>query len=512
MMLSNGPQQSNDGLTVTPVARLCANLPAAHARRVMAYGGLAMVFLITVGCAASPPPAKDEVKDLTKAVYASPGGWTGGDGSKERPYDLATALSANSPIRPGGTVWLRGGTYKGAVASQLTGTEDAPITVRPMPGEHVTIDAVNAAAGSVLTVNGAWTLYRDFEITNSDPKRTGAADLNRVGGIDVHGANTKLINLVLHDLGAGIGMWSDAINAEAYGNIIYYNGWVGADRAHGHGIYTQNKTGIRLITDNVVFGQFGIGIHAYGSEEAFLDYIQLQGNAVFNNGITGGDFNILLGGHILAKNPVLKENYTYDQPGAGNDVGYAAGCANLVMKDNYFANVKGGYAIQLVNCKGTLEGNVLFGNARGITGSIIETQKELAALYPKNNYAERQAGVKSFVRPNRYEPGRAHIIVYNWDHAKEVKVDLSAAGLKVGSVYKIRDVRNLSQSPVASGTYSGRPVSIRVDGLTAAPLIGWTPTPPHTAPEFVVFLLTSANEEPSMMSSLLAKLRGMVGL
>ncbi|MEO8074723.1 MAG: right-handed parallel beta-helix repeat-containing protein [Acidobacteriota bacterium] len=495
-----------------PAAALRVSLPvSARIASRLTRDLFAVLLLVAIAGCRGQQADPNATADLTKAVYAAPGGWSGGDGTKDHPFDLASALSGKSPIRPGGTVWLRAGTFKGSFTSLLTGTAEAPITVRPVPGEHVAIDGAGVV-GAVLTINGAWTVIRDFEIMDSDLQRTGA-DLNRAAGVDVHAPNSKVMNLVIHDLGSGIGMWSDAVNAEAYGNIIYYNGWVGTDRAHGHGIYTQNKTGIRRITDNVIFSQFGIGLHAYGSEEAFLDDIQVEGNAVFNNGITGGDFNILLGGHRIANRPVLISNFTYDQPGAGNNIGYAAGCTDLRMKDNYFAALKGGYSIQLVNCTGDLQGNTLVGNTRGISGQTIVTHPELAAKYPNNSFIDPPAtGAKIFVRPNRYTPGRANIIVYNWGHTKDVRVDVSAAGIPVGGSYEIRDVRNLSGDPVASGTYAGSPVKIPMQGLTAQPVVGWSQTPPHTAPEFGAFLLTSSTETPSAFGRMTARLRGMIGL
>ena len=252
-------------------------------------------------------------------------------------------------------MWLRGGTYRvGAITSTLAGAERRRSRCAPPPGEHAVIDGATAV-GAVLTLNGAWTIFRDFEVTSSDPARSGDK-LNRAAGIDVHGANVKLVNLVMHDLAGGVGMWSDAVDAEAYGNIIYYNGWLGPDRPHGHGIYTQNKTGVRRITDNIIFGQFGIGVHAYASDEGFLDDMQFEGNVVVNNGITAGDFNFLVGGHRLAKRPVLKSNYTYDNPGAGNNVGYEAGCDRPGPRRTTTSSSRGGYAVQLVNCDGRARG------------------------------------------------------------------------------------------------------------------------------------------------------------
>jgi hypothetical protein len=37
-------------------------------------------------------------------------------------------------------------------------------------------------------------------------------------------------------------MWKEAIGAEAYGNVIYFNGFQVSDRGHRHGFYVQNDT------------------------------------------------------------------------------------------------------------------------------------------------------------------------------------------------------------------------------------------------------------------------------
>ena len=101
--------------------------------------------------------------------------------------------------------------------------------------------------------------------------------------------------------------------------------------------------------------------------------------------------------------------------------------------------------MQLVNCAGVLEGNVLIGGTRAVTGQTIVTHPELAAQYPANDFVtERPSVTKTFVRPNRFSPGRAHVIVYNWEQAKDVRVDLSSAAIPVGASYEIRDVRNLA--------------------------------------------------------------------
>src|SRR5438105_2335201 len=72
--------------------------------------------------------------------FASPAGQAAGTGTQSSPWDLATALNARSAIKPGDTLWLRGGTYKGTYISTLAGSTTAPVIVRNYQKERVIID------------------------------------------------------------------------------------------------------------------------------------------------------------------------------------------------------------------------------------------------------------------------------------------------------------------------------------------------------------------------------------
>src|SRR5262245_45193302 len=77
------------------------------------------------------------------AFYAAPAGRSNGNGSITSPWDLATALKGLPAVRPGDTIWLRGGTYTfpkgGRILCGLRGTASAPITVAQYPGERATL-------------------------------------------------------------------------------------------------------------------------------------------------------------------------------------------------------------------------------------------------------------------------------------------------------------------------------------------------------------------------------------
>jgi hypothetical protein len=429
-----------------------------------------------------PPPAQPPPSGAPRTIYVSPQGVSTNDGSQASPLDLATALSARDGTPPGSTIWLRGGTYRGAFTSRLNGSAEQPIVVRGAAGERAVLDCASTQ-GSVLTVLGASTTFQDFEVTCSTPSRVDTGRPGEPNGIYANESRQiSLINLVVHDMpGQGLGIWSESMDARVYGTIVYYNGTNRFD----HGLYTQNATGAKHIEDNILFGQASHGIHAYGSTEAALDHLHFEGNVVFNNGLLLGEAerNILVGGLRVARDLTVIDNYTYYPPASSrgsNNLGYQAGCANATVTGNYFV---GPTALALVNCVPLqLARNVLIGGLE---------PPDLLAAAPDNQYnASFPRGSRVVVRPNRYQQGRAHVIVYNWELQPQISVDLSTSGLTSGQRFEIRDVYDLFGAPAASGTYTGAPVMLPMTGLRVAqPVWNQAAQPRHTAPEFAVFLV-----------------------
>jgi hypothetical protein len=98
-------------------------------------------------------------------------------------------------------------------------------------------------------------------------------------------------------------------------------------------------------------------------------------------------------------------------------------------------------------------------------------------------------GLHTFVRPNVYEKGRAHVIVYNWSGAGSASVDLSGV-LNSGDRFEVRHGQDFYGAPVMNGTYAGGSVSIPlVARKPANPLgTGWR-QPPTVSPVFNVFVV-----------------------
>ncbi len=422
--------------------------------------------------------------------HAAPEGTPAGDGSTDAPWDLTTAFAHPPSVQPGDTIWLHGGTYPivGSLTGVLTGTVDAPVIVRAMEHQRVTLDTGDSPDNRIF-IEGAYAWYWGFEVTSSAEDRWAddgnAAD--RGYSIDAGGNGNpgiKLINLVVHDTQGAIGFWSGLTDgSEVYGCLIYFNGYDAEDRGHGHAIYTQNVEGAKYVRDNLMFGQYSHGIHAY-TEGGEIDDFVMEGNISFENGvvstISGRTRNLLVGGAPVALDPQLRQNYGwFDREGGGTscDIGYGSGTANAIADDNVCV---GGTAFRVAGTPTSIAGNTFVGAVDGVD----------AATWPDNDvYPDTTpTGALSFVRPNAYEPDRAHVVVFNWDLAETVDVDLSS-WLADGDGFEVYDAQNYFGDPLITSTYEG-PVAIPMTPGPAAQVVGTPATPyVHTSAEFGAFVL-----------------------
>lgn len=430
----------------------------------------------------------------------SPSGTQAGTGTVTKPWNLQMALNQPSAVRAGDTLMLRGGLYTGTFVSRLNGTSSNPIVVRAYPNEWPTIDG-GSINNDILVVEGTYTWFCGFEIVSSDPRKISTqnsdwpTDVLQNTGVAIAqnpgcGTGCKFINLVVHDARQGFSLWKDAQDLEVYGCLIYYNGWRPPNKpGAGHGIYTQNQSGTKYITENIVWANFSHGIHAYGTSDAPLNNYQIVGNVV---SMHSNERNILLGGGSPVVNPIVRENFVYDTYSAvsldlGYTPGWGAGADNAVVTDNYLVGRLKVYDAQ----NSTVAGNVINGYAE-----IVHS-----GPFPDNTYVVGDVGSgtpptshpadRISVRPNKYEPGRANIVAYNWGRAASISIDPSAF-LNVGDTYVVKDAQNYLGPPVTSGKYTGSRITIPMTRTSVAPKIGNDPrTITHTSSEFGVFIIQS---------------------
>lgn len=448
--------------------------------------------------------------------FAAPSGYAQAQGTFTDPWTIETALAHPAAVKPGDVIWLRGGTYalQQTLASRLRGAAGRPILVRQFPGERATLDChlvTETGAGSeCLLLQSEHTWYWGFEITNSSPVRhspaSGSTPNPRGLGIQSQGGpGTKLINLVIHDVGTSL-FESQRSGIEIYGTIAYNSGWDGPDRSHGPGFYVRNRSGDpqKTIADNIVFQHYRQGLQGYGSFDNVFSNFLMEGNVFFNNGIGRGGFhrNLMFGNENTDhRDNVFIENFTYFSPGTGagsNTLGSdAGGCRGLTLLGNVFAHGPARAAVEVNHCEDMqIAGNLFYGTTSQAPagGGTHADSEAFRAAFPANAYygtsLSRPRGVMMFLRPNRYEPGRAHLILYNWDLLSTVLVDLGSLPIRAGDRYEIRNVQDYFGAPMR-GVYRGGPIEIPTSGWRAEPPIGFgSQSLPATFPEFGVFVVT----------------------
>ncbi len=474
------------------------------------------------------------------AKYVSPTA-TNGNGLKDNPWSLSQSVNATPPagLKPGDTIYLRGGTYRLDTSAEpdtsyweIAGTAAAPITVRNYPGERVQIDI-----DYQLQVHGVHTRYIGLEFITSRTKKvfnSGWAS-DRPGEFAVMGDNLKVINCIFHDM-MGTSAFAAAEDYEMYGNIMYYIGFIGPERSWGTTAYIQNPSSRKDITDNVMFQQFNHNLQIYGSDAAIVKNIYATGNTLFNPGTLGTNrgFNAIVWvGEKAVENVEFASNYMYSPVADGSNLVLwgAGGVTNLDLRvtNNYV--VGGAPAVRLGVWNPVIfTGNKLVGKA-GL--AWYEGALPVSRQYTWNNntYHQKEAspfmyapkaqefagwktatrldtnstysglrptGTEVFVRPNKYEAGRAHVTVFNWDLANTASINLSTTGMSNGQSFEIRDVQNYFGTPIHTGIYDGKPVTVTLPGTGSpvTPLLGATDPrnvgmvlPVHTSKEFNAFVV-----------------------
>lgn len=379
-----------------------------------------MLAMALVGPAASPE------------YVVAPDGRPGNAGTREAPWDLASAIVRK--VEPGATIWVRGGEYRGKFEIRLAGTEAAPIRLRAVPGERASIvdSGLTVAQGTdYLWLEGleiAGTTPVEQRVTDS----TGSwpKDLAGTNGLTIHaGRGCKYLNLVIHDnvLG-GVGWWIGSVDSEMYGCIIYNNGWKAPDRTHGHCIYVQNKDGVKTIRNCILTVPAWGGsytMHAYGSKAAYIDNFTIEDNIAYERG------PFLVGGGRPSHQIRVARNLLH---GIGMQVGYGAQNEDCEVRDNL------------------------------VVGGKITIQKYNKVVDQGNQF---DTPGRAVLLPNQYDPARAHVAIFNPSKAAVTALPVGTL-LKPGDGYRLLDPKDVYGKPVAEGKVEGASIPVPTPGEFAA--------------------------------------------
>jgi hypothetical protein len=473
----------------------------------------------------------------------SPTGSATGDGSSAQPWDLVTALGgAAGKVQPGDTIWLRGGTYMptAPLVSRVAGAAGKPVVVRRFAAERAVLDASAFSSDTVrrdfFIVRGDYTMLWGLEFTDSDLNRATASRPNLLVNDASH---TRYVNLTVHDGGIGFFTYPSRMDVEVTGCIVYNNGWAIGGVGNGHGLYVKSDAGPLVLRDNVLFDQFGFGIHAYtDATDGLLNNITVAGNTSFNNGLLAGSpsgSNVLVGGLAPADGIVVDSNMTYFSPGVAFPnvwLGWSKSQVlngSLQVRGNYVVGgaavfdvhawrsvtasgntlVPGGGGGELVRLNDSSStdaagyswgGNSYYADPADTAWSYHDTTYTLAAWQARTGLGATDHATATpptapmvFVRRNAYEPGRATVVVYNWSRLASVPASLAGI-LQPGQGYAVWSVQALFGPPLVTGVYTGDAIDLPMSQRPPPVPVGMTTSPaPATLPDFDVFLVTRAS-------------------
>ena len=248
--------------------------------------------------------------------------WPGTSGRPWRSIDHALEAA-----RPGDRILVRGGLYAGergagpragavgpAVVASPKGRPSAPISIRPHPGERVTIGAF------VSLPSARWFRLSGFVIDGRHaPRGAQGVSLGNTDGqppAHVELSYNEIRDFAPADAHAhGILHFSGSDTA-LVGNRIHH---IGRQRFFDHGIYLS--AGRRVVVANNVISDItgGYGLHVWGD----LDDSWILNNTVYNSAASG----LTIGGNSSRGQPdrvVAANNIFAGHRGPEDEQGYAA--------------------------------------------------------------------------------------------------------------------------------------------------------------------------------------------
>jgi len=304
----------------------------------------------------------------------------------------------------------------------------------------------------------------------------------------------------------------------------------------GSAIYTQNDTNLtRKIRDVISFRNFNNGVKPY-TESGKVDNYHIEGTIGFKN--HANPIIVSSGSAFPAQNLKVINNFTYEEEDHSNSVVSLGNAFvdtinnGLLIEGNYFVSTGTGGGGPLIVSQWdnlSVQNNTI---VTRYTTNISETPRLFSFMHSDNDigfswdnntyFGGRDESIGTdnlinifydftltytidqvlysligwqdyitadlnstwtrnyptenviFVRPNLYERGRGHIVIYNWEGLDDVWVDISDLGLDQGEEFEVRDAENFYGPAVWEGFYSHTDSKIPLPmNLTAvAPIVG----------------------------------------
>jgi hypothetical protein len=278
--------------------------------------------------------------------FVSNGGSDTGVGDAAHPW--ATLQYAADHVAAGDAVNVLPGNYTGAVVdSSHSGTADQRISFLGQSGANITTpgrfgDGIRLEGASYITIQG----FNASNMTGS-----GIRSGNNTGVII---RNNKCDNN---------GVWG-IFTGHSDNILIEYNE---CSRSHSqHGIYFSNSADNPIIRGNIIWGNYGNGIHMNGDVsippgDGIIKNALVEGNIIYDNG-TGGGSGINMCG---VQDTIVRNNLIYNQHASGISMYLgegAEGCKRDIIVNNTILVASNGRSALNIKANPAGTGNVFMNN------------------------------------------------------------------------------------------------------------------------------------------------------
>jgi len=244
-----------------------------------------------------------------QTYYMAPYGADNNAGTISAPW--LTLAYASSQLKPGDTLYARGGTYTGQSSvswGSPSGTSSEPITWKAYPGETPVFDGHDVDASFLSIVGTSWLTLDGITVKNYRGC-CAAIWIGYSGSGTNYAENNVIRNMTITDIGQ--------VNDQYHGS-------------NTHGIYVSYGNRNLTITGNTILRVTGAGIHCYHDPG-------LSGGYIFNNVIDGQ--NIAAWGIVLRNtsnvelyNNTIINTRPYNSDGGSDIDDY--GSTNVTIQNN----------------------------------------------------------------------------------------------------------------------------------------------------------------------------------
>ena len=310
--------------------------------------------VVCLGSIVSPSMANATV------YYVATTGSDANPGGQSQPF--RTIKKSVSVLRPGDTLYIRGGTYAEPISSATmtipSGTSwSNAITIAGYPGEIVTL-----TGGIAITdnANGSFISYLIFNnliVTNPSGASffvSGHASYIRLSNSEVTQARDMIV-FIAHNTS-----YVEVVQCRVHGARVPADLIAAHTDQGAYGFYIFGRH--MLIDGNSIYNNDGYGIHLFNSGDSGVSDNIIRNNIIYGNGFNDGTRGMQsLAGVIITSG---NNNQFYNNIIYGNKNGVQIGkySNNQAYNNTIYGNAGAGLYIASDAANAVIRNNIVFGN------------------------------------------------------------------------------------------------------------------------------------------------------